>query len=75
MLRSFRYRTSRPSSKPLPRTHLIAPLRPKKKQEIEIYFEEDILYQLKENNKLPPSESNDEDFSFGRIIAINSKRL
>ena len=37
--------------------------------------EEEILYQLKESNKLPPSESNDEDLSFGRMIAMNLKRL
>ena len=71
----FLYRTSTQSGKSSPRTHPIAPHRPKKKRKIEMDpFEEEILRQLKESNKLPQSESND-DLSFGRIIALNLKRL
>ena len=58
----FLYRTSTQCGKSSPRTHPIAPPRPKKKRKIEMDpFEEEILHQLKQSNKLPQSESNDED--------------
>ena len=38
-------------------------------------FEEEILHQLKDTNKLPQSESNDEDLSFGNTRNIFSHAL